>query len=273
MGRGSCGGLISHLSLNYLSLSEDGRGALQEILRLHNFTELNYLENQIGALSALKVAPHFAMVVSDYGLSPARGSAVEIELDEQQFNGGERVSVCCRGGPVYRWVRVDQQLYAVDCDDQPEKGAAEHMATAIGEPGTAVAIAEMEMPLDSSLLSGADPFAQIRKLLEQETFMVEFFQAVRLLQRMEKGRNAVGYFSAPGMEAVRFSALPSLVYPPSQLFELERMEDGQLRLVVQFFGLCAAVTIMPHAYTEYLMLLEKNKDEAMTEFFDMFNTG
>jgi type VI secretion system protein ImpG len=80
--------LISHLSLNYLSLSEEGRGALQEILRLHNFTDSNYLENQIGALSSLKTAPHFAMVASDYGLSPARGVAVDIELDEQQFAGG-----------------------------------------------------------------------------------------------------------------------------------------------------------------------------------------
>jgi type VI secretion system protein ImpG len=79
--------LISHLSLNYLSLSEDGRGALQEILRLHNFTDFNYLENQIGALSDLKVSPHFAMVISDYGLAPARGTSVEIELDEQQFTG------------------------------------------------------------------------------------------------------------------------------------------------------------------------------------------
>jgi type VI secretion system protein ImpG len=80
--------LISHLSLNYLSLSEEGRGALQEILRLHNFTDSNFLENQIEAVSSLKTSPHFAMVASDYGLSPARGVAVEMELDEQQFTGG-----------------------------------------------------------------------------------------------------------------------------------------------------------------------------------------
>ncbi len=80
--------LISMLSLNYLSVSEEGRGALQEILRLHNFTDSSYLENQIGAITKLQTEPHFAMVASDYGLSPARGTAVEIELDEQQFTGG-----------------------------------------------------------------------------------------------------------------------------------------------------------------------------------------
>ncbi|HEY4358170.1 MAG TPA: type VI secretion system baseplate subunit TssF [Acidobacteriaceae bacterium] len=79
--------LVSQLSLNYLSLSEEGRGAMQEILRLHNFTDSNYLENQIGAITKLQTQPHFAMVASDYGLAPARGTAVEIELDEQQFTG------------------------------------------------------------------------------------------------------------------------------------------------------------------------------------------
>lgn len=80
--------LISHLSLNYLSLSEEGRGALQEILRLHNFTDESHLENQIRAIMSMTARPHFAMVLSDYGLTPARGTAVEIELDEQQFTGG-----------------------------------------------------------------------------------------------------------------------------------------------------------------------------------------
>jgi type VI secretion system protein ImpG len=80
--------LISQLSLNYLSLNEEGRGALQEVLRLHNFTDSNHLENQIRSITRVDSQPHFAMVLSDYGLTPARGTAVELELDEQQFTGG-----------------------------------------------------------------------------------------------------------------------------------------------------------------------------------------
>ena len=80
--------LVSQLSLNYLSLTETGRSALQEILRLHNFAGSDFLEGQIGALNRLRTEPHFAMVTSDYGLAPARGTAVEIELDEQRFTGG-----------------------------------------------------------------------------------------------------------------------------------------------------------------------------------------
>ena len=80
--------LISQLSLNYLSISEEGRGALQEILRLHNFSDSSHLENQIRAIDKVGSRPHFAMVVSDFGLTPARGTAIDIELDEQQFTGG-----------------------------------------------------------------------------------------------------------------------------------------------------------------------------------------
>ena len=82
--------LISQLSLNYLSLGEEGRGALQEILRLHNFTDESAWENQIRAIMALECRPHFAMVLSEYGLTPARGTLVRVELDEQQFTGGAR---------------------------------------------------------------------------------------------------------------------------------------------------------------------------------------
>ncbi len=108
-------------------------------------------------------------------------------------------------------------------------------------------------------------------MLEEEPFRVEFFQAVRLLQRMEPERVAVGYFIAPGQEAVRFSALPTLAFPPSQLYSLDRGADGQLRLVVQFMGIAAAVSVLPHAYTEHLLLLLRNKDRAMADFFDLFN--
>lgn len=80
--------LVSQLSLNYLSLTEEGVGALQEILRLHNFTDSSYLENQIGGITGLSSRPHFAIMESVYGNLPARGTRVEIELDERQFVGG-----------------------------------------------------------------------------------------------------------------------------------------------------------------------------------------
>ncbi|ADW70795.1 type VI secretion system baseplate subunit TssF [Granulicella tundricola] len=87
-GKGQVWRLVSLLSLNYLSLTEDGKTALQEILRLHNFTDSQHLENHIGSIQKMTSGPHFALVLSDYGLVPARGTEVHLELDEQQFVGG-----------------------------------------------------------------------------------------------------------------------------------------------------------------------------------------
>jgi type VI secretion system protein ImpG len=79
--------LISHFSLNYLSLVEEGRGALQEILRLYNYTDSTSLERQISGISALSSRRHFARVVSEHGISFARGVRVDMEFDEELFVG------------------------------------------------------------------------------------------------------------------------------------------------------------------------------------------
>jgi type VI secretion system protein ImpG len=80
--------LISHLSLNYLSLVEEGREALQEILKLYNFTNSTYSEKQIEGITTLKSRKHFARVISENGITFARGTRVEIDFDEEQFVGG-----------------------------------------------------------------------------------------------------------------------------------------------------------------------------------------
>ena len=79
--------LISHLSLNYLSLVEDGRGALQDILRLYNFSDSPALEKEISGISALSSRRHFARVVSEHGISFARGVRVDMEFDEELYAG------------------------------------------------------------------------------------------------------------------------------------------------------------------------------------------
>ncbi len=79
--------LISLLSLNYLSLNEGGKGALQEMLRLHNLGDQAASENQTGAILRMQSTPSFALAESPYGLAPARGTTVEMDFDEQQFAG------------------------------------------------------------------------------------------------------------------------------------------------------------------------------------------
>src|SRR5258708_37184660 len=80
--------MISHLSLNYLSLVEDGREAFQEILKLYNFTGSAYSEKQIDGIASVASARHFARLGSENGVTFARGTRVEMEFDEYQFVGG-----------------------------------------------------------------------------------------------------------------------------------------------------------------------------------------
>ena len=88
MARMALWSLVSHLSLNYLSLVEGGRGALQQILRLYNFTGTLSSERMIQGIANVSSRPHFARVVSENGISFARGTRVELDLDEDQFVGG-----------------------------------------------------------------------------------------------------------------------------------------------------------------------------------------
>jgi type VI secretion system protein ImpG len=88
LGRPQLWRLISQLSLNYLSLTEEGVDALREILRLHNFGEGGAGERQITGLSAVRSEPAYARVAGEHGIGFARGRRVEVDLDEEQFAGG-----------------------------------------------------------------------------------------------------------------------------------------------------------------------------------------
>lgn len=86
-GKGALWRLISHLSLNHLSLVEDGRDALQEILRLYEYAGFQHLQKQIAGITELNSKREFARLISENGITFARGMAIDLELDEEQFVG------------------------------------------------------------------------------------------------------------------------------------------------------------------------------------------
>jgi type VI secretion system protein ImpH len=112
---------------------------------------------------------------------------------------------------------------------------------------------------------------EIRRLLDDEPFRVQFFQAVRMLQRIEAPRKPVGYFVTPQGEAIRFVSRTSLAFPASEIHQTRRLENGQLEMMVEFMGLNAAISVMPAPYTEMLIARAREKDYAMEEFFNLFN--
>ena len=63
--------------------------------------------------------------------------------------------------------------------------------------------------------------------LREEPWTFQFFQAVRLLQRVLPDRAPVGRFVHPSKEMVRFAAHPSTAFPASQIQELDWRTGGR----------------------------------------------
>lgn len=88
LGKSQLWRLVSQLSLNYLSIVDGGVEALREMLRLHNMANTTAGEKQIQAVLSVRSSATVSRVVSEHGLSFARGRRVEIDFDEEQFVGG-----------------------------------------------------------------------------------------------------------------------------------------------------------------------------------------
>jgi type VI secretion system protein ImpG len=79
--------LISHLSLNHLSIVEKGPEALQEILRLYDFSDDPVVRRQIAGLTGVSSRSSISRVRSDTGMAFCRGTDVTLEFDEDQYVG------------------------------------------------------------------------------------------------------------------------------------------------------------------------------------------
>ena len=64
-------------------------------------------------------------------------------------------------------------------------------------------------------LTDLSTYSMVEGLLRTVPQEFQFFQIVRLLERIEPERLAVGGFSAPSKEAARFSANPAASFPAS----------------------------------------------------------
>lgn len=113
--------------------------------------------------------------------------------------------------------------------------------------------------------------APLREALEQQPFCFQFFQAVRLLQRLSPKSYAAGSLVPPSTEVVRFAARPSLAFPASEVHSLEFREDEPARMTVNFMGLTGPEGVLPLCYSEFLMERLQKRDNALAEFFDIFN--
>jgi type VI secretion system protein ImpH len=118
-----------------------------------------------------------------------------------------------------------------------------------------------------------------RKPLHQELldepYRFEFFQAVRLLEKIFPERKPVGGEALPHEEIVRFRSRLGLNFPASELYEFrksfdELTESEKLELFVNFMGMVGVSGVMPVHYTELLIDRARYRDTAMWNFLDIF---
>lgn len=113
--------------------------------------------------------------------------------------------------------------------------------------------------------------SKMEESLRQEPYDFDFFQAVRLLNRLLPDRTPVGRLSDPGAETVRFGAAPDLGFPPSPIAKLDWTKDAQPRMDVNFMGLTGPQGLLPVYYTALLRERLRARDSSMRAFFDIFN--
>lgn len=116
----------------------------------------------------------------------------------------------------------------------------------------------------------------LEEILFTEPYRFNFFQAVRLLERIYATRRPIGQAALPENEVVRFRTPVSLNFPASQIHALvpenkDTEPAAPPEMMVAFMGLTGPSGVLPHAYTELLMERLRNKDKALHEFLDVFN--
>ncbi len=128
------------------------------------------------------------------------------------------------------------------------------MAGQIGKEDFAVTLAE----------AGINLFA--------EPFSFDFFQAVRLLELLQPGRESVGDFASPRQESVRFSVPASLAFPASAIQQLDAGRDGAApQMLVNFMGLIGPLGLLPSHYTELATERLRARDHTLVDFLNIFH--
>ena len=111
----------------------------------------------------------------------------------------------------------------------------------------------------------------LEEMLERKPYSFEFFQAVRLLQRLRPDAARVGRFSNPDAEAVHFGATPATAFPASEIQAIEPDADGPPRMLVNFFGLTGPQGVLPLEYSELVAERVRQRDHSLRDFLDVFN--
>src|ERR1700722_20591045 len=99
----------------------------------------------------------------------------------------------------------------------------------------------------NEIAAEVSPYQAVDVLLRRTPQEFEFFQAVRLFERLFPEQSPVGRFVSPSKEVLRFCAHASIPFPASRIQRVDwPTEPGVApRMVINFMGLTGPAGVLP----------------------------
>jgi type VI secretion system protein ImpH len=110
----------------------------------------------------------------------------------------------------------------------------------------------------------------VRDEILEKPWTFHFFQAIRLLERMQPDREPLGGYDTR-REVVKFTSNTNCAFPASQIQALEWKGETTPTLVINFMGLTGPQGVLPLYYSEMIYERVRAKDRALHSFLDIFN--
>src|SRR5205085_2507626 len=111
--------------------------------------------------------------------------------------------------------------------------------------------------------------------LAEEPYKFEFFQAVRVFEKIHKERKPVGDSALPHEEIVRFRSRIAMDFPSSEIHEIRETSDEatgaeRTEMIVNFMGMVGVSGVLPVHYTELVLDRVRHRDTTLWAFLDIF---
>jgi len=111
--------------------------------------------------------------------------------------------------------------------------------------------------------------------LFDEPYQFEFFQAVRLIQKIATDKKPVGGDALPHEEPVRFRSHIAFDFPASEVHSLEKVAgdtpaDDRLEMIQNFMAMAGVSGALPVHYTELVYGRLRYRDTTLWAFLDIF---
>jgi len=122
----------------------------------------------------------------------------------------------------------------------------------------------------------------VRQSLFEEPYQFDFYQAVRLLEKIYPHEVSAGGSDDPDKESIRFKSEVSRKFPPSDISDIAQIKPDpagkprpSVQMTVSFMGIAGLAGPLPIPYTELILQLfrdRKGEDKtAFRDFLDIFN--